>query len=66
MTPKGIEVDIPPDWQDFLLKEYSILDEYKKIGWKVMWYQKHSDGPGLGKLLRSWVSFRNPSSIKDR
>ena len=28
---KGIEVDIPSEWQDFLLNEYSILDEYKKI-----------------------------------
>jgi hypothetical protein len=62
---KGIEVDIPSEWQDFLLNEYSILDEYKKMGWKVMWYNKHSEGPGRGKLLRSWVSFRNPN-VKER
>ena len=64
-TLKGIEVDIPPGWRDTLLEEYRILDEYKKMGWKVMWYNKHSEGPGRGKLLRSWVSFRNPN-VKER
>lgn len=61
-SAKGIEIDIPPDWEETLLKEYRILDEYKKMGWKVIWYNKHSDGPARGKLLRSWVSFRSPNA----
>ena len=56
-TVKGIEVDIPSEWREVLLQEYSLLDEYKKMGWKVMWYNTHSEGPGRGKLLRSWVTF---------
>ena len=62
LTVKGVEVDIPSDWRPVLLKEYNILDEYKKIGWKVMWYNRHSLGPGRGELLRSWVAFKSPNA----
>jgi len=62
-TPKGLEIDIPSEWRDILDKDSSILGDYEKIGWKIMWYNKHSLGPGRGDLIRSWLSFRSGTSV---
>ena len=56
-TNKGIRLDIPQEWNDLLLKDGSILREYEKIGWKVRWFQTHSEGPARGKLLKNWLNF---------
>jgi|TARA_R110000824_G_scaffold52075_2_gene144810 hypothetical protein len=62
--PKGIEINVLPEWESALQENSSILTVYEKRGWKVMWYKIHSDGPGQGKLCRSWISFRNPAYVK--
>tara|TARA_R110002060_G_scaffold48812_2_gene59784 strand:- start:100 stop:438 length:339 start_codon:yes stop_codon:yes gene_type:complete len=59
---KGLEIDVPPEWVDILLEDSSILRDYDEVGWKVMWYNKHSLGPGRGDLLRSWLSFRSEAN----
>jgi len=54
-TPKGIEIDVRPEWEEILQNDGSILWKYEKLGWKVMWYnQKYRTKP-----TRSWLSFRN-------
>jgi len=54
-TSKGIEIDVKPEWEEILQKDGSILWEYEKLGWKVMWYnQKYRTKP-----TRSWLSFKN-------
>tara|TARA_Y100001970_G_C13852678_1_gene660095 strand:+ start:199 stop:507 length:309 start_codon:yes stop_codon:yes gene_type:complete len=58
-TPKGLEIDLKPGWEEVLNNDASILFDYEKVGWKVMWMNKHSQGPGRGKLLRSWISIRD-------
>ena len=60
--PKGLEIDVPSEWTDILHKDSSILTDYEEIGWKVMWYNTHSQGPGRGDLGRSWLSFRSEAS----
>jgi hypothetical protein len=60
--PKGLEIDVPSEWTDILHKDSSILTDYEEIGWKVMWYNTHSLGPGRGDLVRSWLSFRSEAS----
>ena len=57
-TPKGIEIDVPPEWKDILQNNGSILWEYEKIGWRVMWYNQGF----RNKPTRSWLSFRNPNN----
>jgi len=59
---KGLEIDVPPEWEDILHKDSTLLGDYEKIGWKVMWYNTHSQGPGRGDLVRSWLSFRSEAS----
>lgn len=56
-TVKGITMDIPPEWNDLLLEDGSILRAYEKIGWKVRWFQTHSEGPARGDLLKNWLNF---------
>jgi len=54
-TPKGVEIDILPEWKEALQNDGSILWEYEKIGWKVMWYNQEY----RTKPTRSWLSFKN-------
>ena len=54
--PKGLEIDVDPEWADVLIRAY------EDAGWKVMWYNQHSLGPGRGDLVRSWLSFRSGAS----
>ena len=56
-TVKGIEMDVPHEWNDILLEDGSILRAYEKIGGKVRWFQKHSEGPARGKLVKNWLQF---------
>ena len=63
-TVKGIEIHVLPEWETTLNDDGSIIRAYEKRGWKVMWYKVHSEGPARGKLVRSWLSFRNPTYIK--
>ena len=56
-TVEGIEMDVPHEWNDILLEDGSILRAYEKIGWKVRWFQKHSEGPARGKLIKNWLQF---------
>ena len=58
-TPKGLEINVPDNWTEILLKDGSIILDYEKIGWKVIWYNIHSLGPATGDLIRSWLSFRD-------
>jgi len=58
-SPGGLEIDVLPEWEEILHKDYTILREYEEVGWKVMWYNEHSLGPERGELTRSWLSFRN-------
>ena len=60
--PKGLEIDVDPEWEDILHNDSSILRAYEDAGWRVMWYNQHSLGPGRGDLVRSWLSFRNGAS----
>jgi hypothetical protein len=64
-TVKGIEIDVKPEWSDLLLEDGSIIRSYEKAGWKVRWYQKHSDGPATGKLLRSWLCLQDAQYVQD-
>ena len=58
-TSKGLEIDVPDAWVEVLQNDAAILYDYGKVGWKVMWYQTHSEGPGEGDLIRSWISVRD-------
>ena len=58
-TLKGLEIDVPDAWVEVLQNDAAILYDYGKVGWKVMWYQTHSEGPGEGDLIRSWISVRD-------
>ena len=57
-TPKGIEVDILPEWTDYLHQDSSIIRSYEKVGWRIVWYNIHSEGPAQGDLVRSWFALR--------
>jgi hypothetical protein len=57
-TPQGIEVDILPEWRDYLHQDSSIIRSYEKVGWRIVWYNIHSEGPALGDLVRSWFALR--------
>jgi hypothetical protein len=61
-TPKGIEIDVKPEWKDILQKDGSILWEYEKLGWRVMWYNQNY----RTKPTRSWLSFRNAQYKGDK
>ena len=54
-----MEIDVPDAWVEVLQNDAAILYDYGKVGWKVMWYQTHSEGPGEGDLIRSWISVRD-------
>lgn len=56
-TPKGIEILVPDEWSELLLKDGSIIRGYEKVGWKVRWFQIHSEGPAKGLLVKSWLQF---------
>lgn len=56
-TVEGIKLDIPHEWNELLLEDGSILREYEKFGWKVRWFQTHSEGPARGQLLKNWLNF---------
>jgi len=58
-TSNGLEIEVLSTWTDVLNNDASILYDYEKTGWKVMWYNRHSGGPSQGKLLRSWLSIRD-------
>ena len=61
-SPKGIEIDVKPEWIEILQNDGSILWKYEKLGWKVMWYnQKYRTKP-----TRSWLSFRNSKYKGDK
>jgi len=62
-TVKGLEIDVPDSWVDVLQNNAAILYDYGPAGWKVMWYQKHSEGPGEGELIRSWISIRDKRHV---
>ena len=50
-----VEIDVRPEWKKILQDDGSILWEYEKLGWQVMWYnQKYRTKP-----TRSWLSFKN-------
>jgi hypothetical protein len=63
-THKGIQMDVKPEWSDLLLEDGSILRSYEKVGWKVRWYNTHSEGPARGKLLKSWLVFQSNDFAK--
>tara|TARA_Y100001938_G_scaffold150473_1_gene241550 strand:+ start:263 stop:544 length:282 start_codon:yes stop_codon:yes gene_type:complete len=56
-SPKGIEVDIQPEWYSTLKEEPEIIYQYEKVGWNVRWMNVHSEGPCKGRLVRSWLTF---------
>jgi hypothetical protein len=58
-SPKGLEVDVLPEWTEILLRNGKIIGSYEAAGWKVIWYNIHSLGPGEGDLIRSWISIRD-------
>jgi len=61
-TSKGIEVDVKPEWEEQLKADGSILLEYEKLGWRVMWYvEKYRIKP-----TRSWLSFTNAEYKGDK
>tara|TARA_R110002110_G_scaffold185345_1_gene392397 strand:+ start:281 stop:619 length:339 start_codon:yes stop_codon:yes gene_type:complete len=60
---KGLEIEVTEEWTDVLHKDGTILRDYQDIGWKVMWYNIHSLGPGRGDLVRSWLSFRSEANV---
>tara|TARA_R110002124_G_scaffold185894_1_gene353421 strand:+ start:506 stop:808 length:303 start_codon:yes stop_codon:yes gene_type:complete len=62
-TPPGLELDVPPEWVDILQNDAAILYDYGEVGWKIMWYNIHSDGPGDGDLIRSWISIRDKRHV---
>jgi hypothetical protein len=62
-TTKGLEIDVKDAWVDVLQSDGSILYDYQKMGWKIMWYNTHSDGPAQGTLIRSWLSIRDKRHI---
>jgi len=62
-TPKGLEMDVCDEWREIMTKDSSILYDYQAIGWKIMWYNTHSLGPGRGDLVRSWISIRDQSFV---
>mgnify|MGYP005998357233 CR=1 FL=1 len=62
-TAKGLEIDVPDSWVDVLQNDAAILYDYGAVGWKVMWYQTHSEGPGEGDLIRSWLSVKDKRHI---
>ena len=62
-TAKGLEIEVPDSWVEVLQNDAAILYDYGKVGWKVMWYQKHSDGPGEGDLICSWISIRDKRHV---
>jgi hypothetical protein len=47
------------------LEDGSIIRSYEKAGWKVRWYEIHEDGPGTGKLLKSWLCFQDAQYVQD-
>jgi len=61
-TPKGIEIDVKPEWKELLQKDGSIFWEYEKLGWKVMWYNQGY----RTKRPRSWISFKNAKYKGDK
>ena len=54
-SDEGIEIDVDPGWDKMLNEDPSIFYDYEKAGWKVIWLNIHSNGPGKGKLKRSWL-----------
>ena len=62
-TAKGLEIEVPDSWVDVLQNDAAILYDYGKVGWKVMWYQIHTEGPGEGDLVRSWLSIKDKRHI---
>tara|TARA_R110002020_G_scaffold595_1_gene3033 strand:+ start:679 stop:987 length:309 start_codon:yes stop_codon:yes gene_type:complete len=62
-TAKGLEIEVPDSWVDVLQNDAAILYDYGKVGWKVMWYQIHTEGPGEGDLVRSWISIKDKRHI---
>jgi hypothetical protein len=62
LKEKGVEIDVPPEWEDILHEDSTLLGDYEKIGWKIMWYNRHSLGPGRGELVRSWLRFRSEAN----
>ena len=64
-TIKGIEIKVRSEWCDLLLEDGSIIRSYEKAGWKVRWYEIHEDGPGTGKLLKSWLCFQDAQYVQD-
>jgi len=62
-TAKGLEIEVPDSWVDVLQNDAAILYDYGKVGWKVMWYQIHSEGPGEGDLIRSWISVKDKRHV---
>tara|TARA_R110000824_G_scaffold79466_3_gene200185 strand:+ start:600 stop:929 length:330 start_codon:yes stop_codon:yes gene_type:complete len=57
-SPKGLEIEVPPEWTDVLGRKGKILGGYEDVGWKVMWYNLHALA-GKGNLVRSWISIRD-------
>ena len=62
-THKGLEIDVPDSWVETLSNDAAILYDYGAAGWKVMWYNIHSEGPGEGELIRTWISIRDKRHI---
>ena len=62
-TVKGLEIDVPDAWVETLQGDAAILYDYGEVGWKVMWYNIHSEGPGEGDLVRSWISIKHERTI---
>ena len=64
-TSKGIEFDVDPSWSKLLSEDGSIIRSFEKAGWKVRWFQRHEDGPGRGRLLKSWLCFQDAQYVED-
>ena len=61
----GLEIEVSEEWTEALHKDGTILRDYQDIGWKVMWYNQHSLGPGRGDLVRSWLSFKDTRYVSE-
>lgn len=62
LKEEGVEIDVPPEWVEVLQDDSTLLGDYEKIGWKIMWYNRHSLGPGRGEIVRSWLRFRSEAN----
>ena len=54
---KGMEIDLFPEWQ-VAVREFSIVHEYKKMGWDVFHFQ--FGNKKIHSFYREYLWFKNP------